>query len=691
MLRWGVTAFSILSPKISNERLTESRESGHLEDRMYKITVAAFALAALIGCGSGSDDNGGNPDAGSGNDATLTFGDGGSKVATSLAITPSSTTLDVSNGIPATAQFQATATYADNTTAQVQAQWSADDPTVGAIDNGGAFKATGLLGGVVNITAKYQTLSASAVLTVKLHVASNPANASSAIQTALTGATTPDSAINWAYPYDQTVFPRGLTETPLMWFGGAAPDVYYVQLTSPTFELTTFVTAPGQRYDFDQTIWSQFINSSSGGAELKVARWNGSAAAVAVDQHWTIGNGSMRGTIYYWAINTGNVMRIQPGASSPQQFVTGGVACPSCHTVSANGNHLVMNTGNWPSETSVDYDLGTSSNAFSGMSVNSGASAWAQAGVSADGSVVVQNFAPLRGNIGTTTGAFDAVTAAQIPSTGLEGIQMWMPAFSPDDKLIAYVDSSTGDLRAFDWDATNKKASNGRLIMAAGTNASTKVIQFPTVSPDHNWIVYQRASQLGSLGNPGDLYVASVASPGTEQALDALNGKTYPFAAGTRDRDLSFEPTFAPVAAGGYFWLVFHSRRTFGNALTGPAYVSEGNGVKQLWIAAFDQAPKNNVDPSHAAFHLEGQDTTTENMRGYWALAPCKGDGQGCQSGTDCCGGYCTPTADAGLVCGSTPNGCSQVGDKCTTAADCCGANSGVTCINSHCASPTPN
>jgi hypothetical protein len=265
-----------------------------------------------------------------------------------------------------------------------------------------------------------------------------------------------------------------------------------------------------------------------------------------------------------------------------------------------------------------------------------------------------------------------------------------MPAFSPDDQLLAYVDPTTHDLRAYDWDPVGKKATNDRLIVASASNASLPQIQFPTASPDHKWIVYQRGPGLGSLGIAGDLFVVSVASPGTEIPLDALNGASYPFAAGARDRDLDYEPTFAPVAAGGYFWVVFHSRRTWGNALTGPAFVAEGNGVKQLWVAAFDEAPQPGKDPSHAAFYLPGQDPTTLNMRGYWALDPCKGNGLGCQSGTECCGGYCGAGPDGGLQCSSTSSGCSQNGDKCAQTSDCCGASKGVTCINGVCSEPPP-
>jgi hypothetical protein len=640
-----------------------------------------LVLAAIpVACGSsrsgppqgfGGDDasaaaDAGGPSADSG--AGADSGGIGAPKLVALGIQPLQASIESLNGAPATQQFQAMAQYADGSVAPVSgASWTRDDPQVGAIDGAGLYTANGSQGGVVHVTATYQGQTAAATLVVKLHLQENPGNVPGAVQTSLVNATMLDTQVVWAYPYDATVFPRGVGEAPLMWNNGAG------------------------RYDFAAGDWQKFIDSTSGAAELKVTRYSGGAATIIGDLQWTVAPASMRGTIYYWAINTGRVMRIQAGATQPDDFLGPSVTCPSCHTVSANGRHLLMNEGAWPEEVAHNYDLQSSADTYSGYdSMNSGASAWALPGLTPDGAVLVENFAPLRGNIGKQTGAFDASTGAAIPNTGLDGLQLWMPAFSPDGKLLAYVDPTTHDLRAFDWDATNRKATNDRLIVAAGSNSATAQIQFPTVSPDHQWIVYQRGPGLGSLGIPGDLYVASVASPGTEIRLDALDGTSYPFAAGDRDRHLSYEPTFAPVAAGGYFWIVFHSRRTWGNAITGPAYVQEGQGVKQLWVAAFDQAPQAGKDPSHSAFYLPGQDPTTLNMRGYWALDPCKGDGQGCQSGTECCGGYCGPAPDGGLVCTSVGSGCSQDGNKCTTSSDCCGAQQGATCINGVCSEPPP-
>jgi hypothetical protein len=109
-------------------------------------------------------------------------------------------------------------------------------------------------------------------------------------------------------------------------------------------------------------------------------------------------------------------------------------------------------------------------------------------------------------------------------------------------------------------------------------------------------------------------------------------------------------------------------------------------------VAAIDQNLQAGKDPSHPPFHLTGQIETNLAMRGYWALDPCKGDGQGCASGTECCGGFCTGgDADGGgLVCKSNSQGCSGDGDKCNTTSDCCNAPQGATCINHVCSEGTP-
>jgi hypothetical protein len=267
-----------------------------------------------------------------------------------------------------------------------------------------------------------------------------------------------------------------------------------------------------------------------------------------------------------------------------------------------------------------------------------------------------------------------------------------MPSWSPEGSLIAYVDSgdptgwpswtkpNSGDLKAMDFSPTGiPMASNDRVLVSAGADPNMRIL-WPTISPDGKWVLYARGVGADTRDGTSDLYIASTVNPNTEIRLAALNGDGYPFAASGRDLSWNFEPTFAPVAAGGYFWVVLTSRRTYGNTLIG-----EKDQVKQLWVAAIDQNPTAGQDPSHPPFHLPGQDEANLAMRGFWALDPCKPSGQGCSSGTECCDGYCS----AG-VC-TTKNGCSQSGDHCDTNADCCNAATGTTCINHVCSEPPPS
>jgi hypothetical protein len=105
---------------------------------------------------------------------------------------------------------------------------------------------------------------------------------------------------------------------------------------------------------------------------------------------------------------------------------------------------------------------------------------------------------------------------------------------------------------------------------------------------------------------------------------------------------------------------------------------------KKLWMAAIDLNAKPGTDPSHPAFYLPAQELLAGNARGNWVLDPCKGDGQACTSGDECCGGYCEAAGpDGGLVCARQITSCAQIGDKCGVASDCCDKT--ASCIDSIC------
>ena len=698
----------------------------------FACLVAPFALGAvgaLAACGgSGGDGSGVAPPVDTtGTDGGTTHQDSGSifgnpQSITSITVDPPTASLEVLNGAPAKQAFKATAHYSDKTTQPLGANvaWSVDDFQAGSIDPTGLFTASGTVGAVVNVTASYKGMKGTAQVTVKLHLQANPGNVNGAGQTALKGATTPDGSVVWAYPYNATVFPRGLAGPTLQWMNGGAADQYYVHVTSPTFELESFATAaPPSRFDFDPAAWQQFTDSTNGAASLTVARFDGTKATVVAKHAWTIAPASMRGTIYYWANNLGRVMRIKPGAAMPDDFAnkaplndpnqfTQSSCLMTCHTVSADGSTIISGGGTFGG--SYDLITGMPKKSLGGVwgaaNQNDGSVIqWMDSALSPNGKYILVNSMGVALSRAASTpgpdnfyGLYDTASGALVPTGALDGVKAAMPAFSPDGSVVAYVDSgdpsawpgwnnpNNGNLRAVSFDATKTPmATNARDLVQAGADPNQR-IGWPSLTPDGKWVIYQRAVSADTRGGASDLFIASTTTANQEVRLAQLDGDSYPFAAGARDLSMNYEPTFAPVAAGGYFWVVLTSRRTYGNILTGDKTV-----VKQLWVAAIDLAPTAGKDPSHPPFRLPGQAIDSVNMRGFWALDPCKGDGQGCASGTECCGGYCDGSGDGGApVCKSQQTTCSQNGDRCQASADCCNAPTGVTCINHVCSEPPP-
>jgi hypothetical protein len=167
---------------------------------------------------------------------------------------------------------------------------------------------------------------------------------------------------------------------------------------------------------------------------------------------------------------------------------------------------------------------------------------------------------------------------------------------------------------------------------------------------------------------------------------------------------MNYEPNVLPVAVGGYYWVIFDSRRAYGNTIAPGGMLedmqdpwgsdSKPSLRKKLWIAAIDVDHMGEPDPSHPAFYLPGQELEGGNMRAFAAMAPCQPDGGACESGSDCCGGFCRQTSAGAdgqpmLVCVPPPmNTCSQTDEACVTSDNCC--NPKELCINARCTLRSP-
>ena len=408
-------------------------------------------------------------------------------------------------------------------------------------------------------------------------------------------------------------------------------------------------------------------------------------------------------------------MKIAPGAATPTLIFDSGPAdqlgtptptgynntvppwasggnnkrCVACHTVSKDGSTLAAIFEKTGSTASPWGTVDLTQSTPSVLQLTPYTSTTIYLGLSPDGAYAVAN------DMNMSMRLANAKTGAPI-ATALDGFadHVCDPAFSPDGKHLAFagnvvgsypVEYTQGDLTVMDFDGPSTTFSNRRTIIPGGGLA----VAFPSFTPDSAWMVYQKGDYsrakygTSSVGHD-DLFIADLAKQVGEVALPTASGASLD----AKNQHIAYQPTVNPIAVGGYVWVVFVSPRDYGNRMastSNPTYETR----KQLWVAAVDVNPKPGVDPSHPAFWLPGQDLTTINMSGYWALEACLQTGQGCDQGYECCTGFCQSDGMGGFACVPPPTGCSQIGNKCTTDADCCN-NPSVKCIGGFCSQGQP-
>jgi hypothetical protein len=594
-----------------------------------------------------------------------------------LKIEPPNAVIEVVDGvIPAELDFTAIAVNDQGfeNTVDGSGVWTFDRLDIAALNPGiGGLTATGLLGGVGTLKFTYEGLEAQAQVTVKLAYHFEPDGFDPFTKGLLDTANQADPSLSLLYPYNYTVFPRGLLGPTVQWNGGNDADQYKLHFTSSTFELEWYGAVPNpSRWDFPNMpvdVWLKLTDSTEGDITLEVKRYDGVTAYTSQTQFWTIAPANLAGMIYYWAVNQGDVLRIQPGASAPEQFLQKppGTTCLACHSVSRDGSTIVASQNGGDSQWATFYPDGTgifatplSPEYASGFQAISPNGQWVLWGQSNGGFLGQPSYMAL--SLNNTA----AVSAQMYQASG------WPvhPAWSNDGTKVAYgvrsdgnwLDFNNSTLWVVDVDTMIPAFSNP--VQIVGNDAARPTVSYPTWSPDDEWIAFGRATQARTRGATGELWM--VRKNGTEPIrIDKANGFGHISDAETGE---NYEPTFVPVASGGYFWLVFVSERQYGNTLTNQDVATR---TKQLWVTAINPFPQPGQDPSHPAFWLPGQELNNNNMRGYAALNECKEIGETCEAGYDCCSGFCVEI-DGVFVCDDEVPMCSPNESACEVDEDCC-------------------
>jgi len=525
-------------------------------------------------------------------------------------------------------------------------------------------------------------------------IVENLATVTTANQTKLQAGGTADSSFAWLYPYNATVFARGLV-SPTLQFGGTAADSVYVHVTGTGINYQGYLAggaAGAVNTAMSQKAWDAVTHAvGATSITVQVSKISGTSVTGPIKETWTVAQGSLRGTIYYETYNStiiaGNallasatgigIMKIQPGATQPTILLSG---CGNvCHSASADGSTLVSSTGAESTANSRSWNL--KSNAAPISPVETG-NVFTYGGLYPNGSFEMSatNF---RVSLNTASRLYDTTTAANIPAPGWDNVITagGTTEFSPDGTQIGFIheDKDQGHtLSKMDFAVATKTFSN---LIDLATDPDN-YLAWPAFTPDGKTILYHAGSDAAFETDEdatGDVFAVDIPSK-TVQRLNQLDGYT---GSGTtsylpaNDPHLNFAPTVLPEAVGGYFWAV-----SYGNLAESKANEDE-NG--KLWVSAIDIGGTPGTDISHPAFYLDGQELAADNLRGYWVLPPCEANGTSCTSGDECCTGFCrgTGASDESEVCVVPPAGCSNEYEKCTKSSDCC--NTADECIGGYC------
>jgi len=124
----------------------------------------------------------------------------------------------------------------------------------------------------------------------------------------LNGTPTADPVLTFLYPYDKTVWPRGILAPLMQWEVGTYNfDAMYIHLTEKNYEYKGYFQKPAfapqlVNHPIPQSVWKQLASSNEGedvSVSLTFSDSTQNKAFGPINETWKIAGAPLKGTVYY--------------------------------------------------------------------------------------------------------------------------------------------------------------------------------------------------------------------------------------------------------------------------------------------------------------------------------------------------------------------------------------------------------